>query len=53
MVKSALLSPNTGVIDFAMVAKALAEDIKGSKRGHVVTRFEVHMAAHCSAKYSL
>lgn len=38
---SALYSPNTGIVDFAVVARSFAEDVIETGRGTVKLRFEV------------
>lgn len=39
---SALYSPNTGIVDYAVVARSFAEDILKSGRGAIRLRFEAH-----------
>lgn len=38
---SALYSPNTGVVDFALVARSFAKDLLATGRGNLKLRFEV------------
>ena len=38
---AALYSPNTGIVDYALVARSFAQDLVDSKRGTVKLKFEV------------
>ena len=43
---SALWSPNTGVVDYGVVTRTLAEDVIASGRGDVKLQFEVQGFSH-------